>query len=71
MDGRGGNDAIYEMLEGGGGDGGDGAGGNSSEGGDGDNGKRAIRPDAEREARSEEEMNREAEWLRGEMEKED
>ena len=65
MDGRGGNDAIYEILEGGnGGDGG-------SDGGDGGDGKRVIKPDAEREPRSEAEMNREASWLRGEMVKEE
>ena len=65
MVGRGGNDAIYEVLEGGGG-----GNGSSSGGGGEDGGKRAIKPDAERESRSKEEMNREAEWLRGEMEAE-
>ena len=62
MDGRGGNDAVYDLLERGKGGGGGGGGGEV-----------AVKPDAEeedRKARSEEEMNAEAEWLRGEMETE-
>lgn len=58
MDGRGGNDAVYDLLE-------RGEGKESKAG--------AAKPDSaegERKARSEEEMNAEADWLRGEMEKE-
>lgn len=71
MEGRGGNDAVYEMLERRE-DGwadvgrGDGLGGRDGKGG----GRAGFKPDAERRPRSVEEMNREAEWLRGEMERE-
>ena len=57
MDERGGNDAIYDLLE---------------RDGKKENVANAVKPDAEseRKARTEEEMNAEADWLRGEMEKE-
>ncbi|KAF2145260.1 uncharacterized protein K452DRAFT_221656 [Aplosporella prunicola CBS 121167] len=63
MDARGGGDRVYEMLEGEEGDLGSALRAREGRG--------VAKPDAERVARSEEEMREEAEWLAAEMAKEE
>lgn len=74
LDHRGGGDAVYRMLEGEEGDVGKHLRERDEREKAGENGRRgrfpAVDADEERKPRSEEEMKREADWLRSEMEKE-